>query len=274
MANRTLESFYKPIRKPGKPRVEDTPPPSYSHHPSYPFPIADLPPSIANTLLDLPATPPRSITNQPHLDLLYYQPFIPSATARELFHFLRRELPFYRVQYTIRRGPTTTQITTPRFTTVFGVDDTSLFTHSPSDSGSTSCLVDSESHRPVYNFCLVNYYASGDDSIAYHSDDERFLGPNPCIASLSLGAKRDFLMKHKTAEGVAAAPVKLALADGDMVIMRGETQSNWLHSIPKRRGSRGEARQGRINITFRRAVVQMEGGGGEDGRTLLILDTL
>ncbi|KAK9578711.1 hypothetical protein V6Z93_009657 [Aspergillus fumigatus] len=57
MANRTLESFYKPIRKPGKPRVEDTPPPSYSHHPSYPFPIADLPPSIANTLLDLPATP-------------------------------------------------------------------------------------------------------------------------------------------------------------------------------------------------------------------------
>ncbi|KAF4290767.1 hypothetical protein CNMCM8686_000697 [Aspergillus fumigatus] len=101
MANRTLESFYKPIRKPGKPRVEDTPPPSYSHHPSYPFPIADLPPSIANTLLDLPATPPRSITNQPHLDLLYYQPFIPSATARELFHFLRRELPFYRVQYTI-----------------------------------------------------------------------------------------------------------------------------------------------------------------------------
>ncbi|KAH1301847.1 hypothetical protein KXX33_003044 [Aspergillus fumigatus] len=286
MANRTLESFYKPIRKPGKPRVEDTPPPSYSHHPSYPFPIADLPPSIANTLLDLPATPPRSITNQPHLDLLYYQPFIPSATARELFHFLRRELPFYRVQYTIRRGPTTTQITTPRFTTVFGVDDTSLFTHSPGDSGSTSCLVDSESHRPVppnkykshprpippcldalrqrieaathgavYNFCLVNYYASGDDSIAYHSDDERFLGPNPCIASLSLGAKRDFLMKHKTAEGVAAAPVKLALADGDMVIMRGETQSNWLHSIPKRRGSRGEARQGRINITFRRAVV-------------------
>ncbi|KAF4254487.1 hypothetical protein CNMCM8812_008035 [Aspergillus fumigatus] len=81
MANRTLESFYKPIRKPGKPRVEDTPPPSYSHHPSYPFPIADLPPSIANTLLDLPATPPRSITNQPHLDLLYYQPFIPTPSA-------------------------------------------------------------------------------------------------------------------------------------------------------------------------------------------------
>ncbi|EAW17351.1 alpha-ketoglutarate-dependent dioxygenase AlkB family protein [Aspergillus fischeri NRRL 181] len=285
MAKRTLESFYKPISKPKKPRVEDTPS-SYSHHPSYPFPIADLPPSIANALPDLPATTPRSITNQPHLDLLYYQPFIPSTTARELFHFLRRELPFYRVQYTIRRGPTTTQITTPRLTTVFGVDDTSLFTHLPNDSDSTSHLVDSKSRSPippnkyksnprpippcldalrqrieaatdgaVYNFCLVNYYASGDDSIAYHSDDELFLGPNPCIASLSLGAKRDFLMKHKAVEGVEATPVKMALADGDMVVMRGETQANWLHSIPKRRGSRGEARQGRINITFRRAVV-------------------
>jgi alkylated DNA repair dioxygenase AlkB len=286
MAKRTLESFYKPISKPKKQRIEDTSPLSYSRHPSYPFPIADFPPSIANALPDLPATTPRSITNQPHLDLLYYQPFIPSTTARELFYFLRRELPFYRVQYTIRRGPTTTQITTPRFTTVFGVDDTSLFTHPPNTSDSTSNLVDSKYHTPipttkykstprpippcldalrqrieaatdgaVYNFCLVNYYASGDDSIAYHSDDERFLGPNPCIASLSLGVKRDFLMKHKTVEGVEAAPVKMALADGDMVVMRGETQANWLHSVPKRRGSRGEARQGRINITFRRAVV-------------------
>ncbi|RHZ58447.1 hypothetical protein CDV55_106647 [Aspergillus turcosus] len=257
MAKRTLESFYKPISKPKKPRVEDTPPSSYSRHPSYPFPIADLPPSIANALPDLPATTPRSITNQPHLDLLYYQPFIPPTTARELFHFLRRELPFYRVQYTIRRGPNTTQINTPRFTTVFGVDDTSLFT-----LNNDSPLVDSKSHTPIpstkykytprpipacldalrqrveaatadgtrYNFCLVNYYATGEDSISYHSDDERFLGPNPCIASLSLGARRDFLMKHKPAEKIDAGPIKMALASGDMVVMRGETQKNWLHS--------------------------------------------
>ncbi|GFG08855.1 DNA repair family protein [Aspergillus udagawae] len=284
MAKRTLESFYNPISKPKKPRVEDAPPSSYSHHPSYPFPIADFPPSIANALPDLPATTPRSITNQLHLDLLYYQPFIPSTASHELFRFLRRELPFYRVQYTIRRGPTTTQINTPRFTTVFGVDDTSLFTPVPNTSSNDSRLVDSKSHTPIpstkykstprpippcldalrqrveaatdgarYNFCLVNYYASGDDSISYHSDDERFLGPNPCIASLSLGAKRDFLMKHKLAEGVEAAPIKMSLASGDMVVMRGETQANWLHSVPKRRGS--DTRQGRINITFRRAVV-------------------
>jgi alkylated DNA repair dioxygenase AlkB len=285
MAKRTLESFYKPISRPKKPRIEDPPLSSYSRHPSYPFPIADLPPSIANALPDLPATKPRSITNQPHLDLLYYQPFIPSTTARELFHFLRRELPFYRVQYTIRRGPNTTQLNTPRFTTVFGVDDTSLFT-----PNNDPPLVDSKSHTPIpstkykynprpipacldalrqrveaatadgsrYNFCLVNYYATGDDSISYHSDDERFLGPNPSIASLSLGAQRDFLMKHKPAEGVDAAPIKMPLGSGDMVVMRGETQANWLHSIPKRKG--GEAHRGRINITFRRAVVP----GGTD----------
>ncbi|PKX97742.1 alpha-ketoglutarate-dependent dioxygenase AlkB family protein [Aspergillus novofumigatus IBT 16806] len=269
MAKRTLESFYKPISKPKKPRIEDNPPSSYSRHPSYPFAIADLPPSIADALPDLPATTPRSITNQPHLDLLYYQPFIPSTTAQELFHFLRRELPFYRVQYTIRRGPTTTQITTPRFTTVFGQIPNPHPTHQiqinprpiPPCLDALRQRIEAATNGAAYNFCLVNYYASGDDSIAYHSDDERFLGPNPCIASLSLGAKRDFLMKHKSADGVEAEPVKLALADGDMVVMRGETQANWLHSIPKRRGSRGEARQGRINITFRRAVVP---GGTEN----------
>jgi hypothetical protein len=47
--------------------------------------------------------------------------------------------------------------------------------------------------------------------------------------------------------------MKFALAGGDMVVMRGETQANWLHSIPKRKG--GEAHKGRINITFRKAVV-------------------
>src|SRR5699024_1856403 len=105
----------------------------------------------------------------------------------------------------------------------------------------------------TYNFCLVNYYASGEDSISYHSDDERFLGADPSIASISLGAQRDFLMRHKPTQAVGGSrqqPVKFALASGDMVVMRGETQANWLHSIPKRKGS--EAQMGRINITFRK----------------------
>lgn len=123
-----------------------------------------------------------------------------------------------------------------------------------------------------FNFCLVNYYADGNDSISYHSDDERFLGAEPAIASFSLGDKRDFLMKPKprppprTTESLGGAvkmeaekPMKLALDPGDMVLMRGQTQANWLHSIPKRKGGQGDG--GRINITFRRALVR---GGTEN----------
>lgn len=113
----------------------------------------------------------------------------------------------------------------------------------------------------------MNYYASGSDSISYHSDDERFLGPLPAIASFSLGAKRDFLMKHKPIAPNDNAPpppetkpIRLPLASGDMILMRGRTQANWLHSIPKRTGKNAED-GGRINITFRRAMVK---GGTEN----------
>ncbi|KAL4900231.1 hypothetical protein BDW74DRAFT_182985 [Aspergillus multicolor] len=300
MAKRTLESFYKTVTPPKSKKLkvdeELSAPLSYTYHPSYPHPIASLPPSLTSALDNLSRAQSKSITNQPHLDLLYFHPLIPSPTARELFQFLRRELPFYRVQYSINRGGQTTQINTPRFTTVFGIDATAEFAPAPTPAtGSDSDVkpsdalipVDTKTRKPIpstkyqyrprpipecldklrrsveaaigdgstYNFCLVNYYATGDDSISYHSDDERFLGPNPSIASISLGAQRDFLMRHKPSQGpgVSNQPLKFALVSGDMVVMRGETQSNWLHSIPKRKG--GEAHRGRINITFRRAVV-------------------
>ncbi|KAI9647373.1 hypothetical protein NHQ30_003758 [Ciborinia camelliae] len=179
-----------------------------------------------------------------------------------------------------------------RWTTVFGLDETSKF----NDIGEvmdtkSEKKVEKERHytkyppRPIpkclddlrvsteaatcckFNFCLVNYYASGSDSISYHSDDERFLGPLPAIASFSLGARRDFLMKHKPVPPNDSAPpppeikpIKLPLASGDMILMRGRTQANWLHSIPKRTGKNADD-GGRINITFRRAMVK---GGTEN----------
>lgn len=280
-----------------------------SNHPSYPCPISQFPLSVREALGFVPAADARAINDQPDLDLLYYAPYIPKGVHRDLFRFLRRELPFYRVCYKIKRGPIETQINTPRFTTVFGLDATSLFAPSAGATGSSAAgdlsnyiIVDSSTKKPVsrdkykctprpmphcldtlrqlteattgetYNFCLVNYYASGSDSISYHSDDERFLGTNPAIASFSLGAKRDFLMKHKpvapstdptgavlAASVTEAKPLKLALASGDMILMRGRTQSNWLHSIPKRKG--GESDLGRVNITFRKALVK---GGTEN----------
>ncbi|KAJ5467953.1 hypothetical protein N7475_005705 [Penicillium sp. IBT 31633x] len=371
MAKRTLDAFFKPSTTPPKRTKiepisnttastpvtlnnvpdEDIKPPS--QHPSYPIPIPQLPSHIAVGLEHAtPAKPPREINNQPHLDLLHFQPYIPRATANELFKFLRRELPFYRVKYTARRGDIETQINTPRWTTVFGVDETSTFVQEHDNEPNSLILLETKGKTPTpkakyqctprpipacldllrqqveaantgadgkspsYNFCLVNYYASGEDSIAFHSDDERFLGPEPNIASLSLGGEREFLMKHKPfvaggnskgaaggsvrGAGVGIGPgvtaqvmpgpgctgaiqasrtvsggtlnsvspvlsssagtvplqqIRMSLGSGDMVVMRGATQSNWLHSIPKRKGKAGEATRGRINITFRRAVV-------------------
>ncbi|KAJ5452508.1 Oxoglutarate/iron-dependent dioxygenase [Penicillium cf. griseofulvum] len=230
MAKRTLDAFFKPSTTPSKrPKAELTEPntvstaktnnipiedtKSPSQHPSYPIPIAQLPSHIEAGLEHAtPATTPRKLNNQPHLDLLHFQPYIPRPTANELFKFLRRELPFYRVQYTARRGDTETQITTPRWTTVFGIDETSAFieqdennlvlldtkTKTPTPKTKYQCTprpipacldllrkqveaanADADNKTPRYNFCLVNYYADGDDSIAFHSDDERFLGPEP-----------------------------------------------------------------------------------------------
>lgn len=285
---RTLDSFFSPPSK--RPRVStsattETSPPNASKHTTYPFALPHLPPEIADILNFAPAAEGRVINDQPDLDLVYYQPYVPKEISKDLFEFLRRELFFYRVKYTIKHGPVETQINTPRYTTVFGVDDTSRF----NDSGD---IVDRASNKPVkqdaykckprpipecldlhrrltenatgctFNFCLVNYYATGDDSISYHSDDERFLGELPAIASFTLGAKRDFLIKHKPTEAKhdsETKPMKFPLAGGDMILMKGKTQSCWLHSIPKRKG--GEAAQGRINITFRKAMVK---GGTEN----------
>ena len=82
------------------------------------------------------------MNDQLDLDLVYYQPYVPSAIAPGLFEFLRQELPFYRVQYKITRGGVQTQINTPRFTTVFGVDDTSRFALDGS-------IVDAKTGKPV-----------------------------------------------------------------------------------------------------------------------------
>jgi alkylated DNA repair dioxygenase AlkB len=270
------------------PQEKTSTPLQYTSHPTYPWPVPHLPPHVASELETLVTAQGKEIRDQPHLDLLYFQPFIPTSIARDLFNFLRSELFFYRVKYTIKRFGKETLINTPRFTTVFGLDETSLFAPEEDDNHTASRIVEASdpstpvkrdkykcTPRPIpecldflrrvteattdtkYNFCLVNYYASGSDSISYHSDDEWFLGPEPAIASFTLGARRDFLMRHKPPkEGAAkleAKDVKLPLGSGDMVLMRGPTQANWLHSIPKRKGA--EADRGRINITLRRAMV-------------------
>jgi alkylated DNA repair dioxygenase AlkB len=97
-----------------------------------------------------------------------------------------------------------------------------------------------------FNSCLLNLYHNGNEGIAWHSDDEESLGRNNNIASLSLGAERKFLFKHKLTKQI----VSILLEHGSLLIMKGSTQTNWLHSLPKSK----RILQPRINLTFRSIV--------------------
>ena len=94
-----------------------------------------------------------------------------------------------------------------------------------------------------FNSVLVNYYRDGQDSNGWHSDDEPELGVNPVIASLSLGAPRDFHLRHKFDKSLKHT---MTLEHGSVLMMRGLTQSRWQHHVPKRAKA-----EGRINLTFR-----------------------
>lgn len=95
----------------------------------------------------------------------------------------------------------------------------------------------------VFNSVLLNYYRNERDSMGMHSDDERELGPEPAIASVSFGATRTFILRHKRSKQT----VKLDLTSGSMLLMAGPTQANWAHGINKSSTPCGP----RLNLTFR-----------------------
>lgn len=94
-----------------------------------------------------------------------------------------------------------------------------------------------------YNSVLLNYYRDGADSMGMHSDDEPELGPQPVIASLSYGATRTFLLRHRRNNRT----VKLDLTDGSLLLMAGTLQAHWRHGINKTAKLVGP----RLNLTFR-----------------------
>jgi alkylated DNA repair dioxygenase AlkB len=94
-----------------------------------------------------------------------------------------------------------------------------------------------------FNSVLLNLYRNERDSMGMHSDDEAELGPDPAIASLSFGATRTFILRHKESK----RRVKLDLTDGSLLLMAGATQANWAHGINKETRPKGA----RLNLTFR-----------------------
>jgi alkylated DNA repair dioxygenase AlkB len=102
--------------------------------------------------------------------------------------------------------------------------------------------------RASFNSVLLNYYRDNRDSMGFHSDFEPVLGDRPVIASVSLGEERTFVLKHKTNK--LAKPVRLTLASGSLLLMKGETQRYWQHGVAKLTRPCGP----RINLTFRRIL--------------------
>ena len=99
----------------------------------------------------------------------------------------------------------------------------------------------------AFNSVLANLYRDGRDRMGWHSDDEVELGVRPVIASLSLGAPRRFIFKHRS---IAALKREIMLTDGSLLLMAGETQSHYRHALP----ASARVREPRINLTFRRVV--------------------
>jgi len=94
-----------------------------------------------------------------------------------------------------------------------------------------------------FNSCLLNLYHNGDEGMSWHSDNEKSLGKNPIIASVSFGAERKFILKHS----LTKEKVSVQLENGSLLLMKDETQRHWLHSLPKSKNVSGH----RINLTFR-----------------------
>lgn len=95
----------------------------------------------------------------------------------------------------------------------------------------------------TFNSCLLNLYRDGSEGMAWHSDAEKDLVKNGTIGSMSFGAERKFAFKHKRTK----ATVSQILETGSLLTMKGTTQTNWLHSVPKTK----KVVSPRINLTFR-----------------------
>jgi len=181
---------------------------------------------------------------------LYYLRKLPLAQIAEaVMHQLIAEVP-WRSESIVVRGKTYLQ---PRLTAWYG-DEGAKYTYSGIHLVPlpwTHTLMEIKNHvedaaGTEFNSVLLNYYRDHRDSMGLHSDDEPELGRRPIIASVSLGEERTFILKHKTKKNLNT--VRLKLASGSLLLMKGETQHHWKHGIEKDTRPCGP----RVNLTFRR----------------------
>jgi len=180
-------------------------------------------------------------------DVVYYPNFLPQEEASLLFNTLLKDTQWQQDDICVY-GKTYPQ---PRLTHLFA-DNQKPYSYSnltmhPTVFPSFLLKIKQQIEALVktkFTTCLANLYRNGQDSNGWHADSEKELGVNPIIASLSLGGTRWFHLKHKENKELKS---KIELANGSLLLMKGETQHNWLHQIPKTKKSVDQ----RINLTFR-----------------------
>ena len=180
-------------------------------------------------------------------DLEYYPDFFKPEIANDLFEKLKNEIPWQQDDIMVY-GKTYAQ---PRLTALFGNEGKPY--------GYSNIIMQPHNWSPLMMFIkteieavcnenfttvLLNKYRDGRDSNGWHADNEKELGRNPIIASVSFGAERVFQMKHNTIKDLKQ---NIVLEHGSLLIMSGTTQHFWKHQIPKTAKPIGE----RINLTFR-----------------------
>jgi alkylated DNA repair dioxygenase AlkB len=98
----------------------------------------------------------------------------------------------------------------------------------------------------IYNACLLNLYHDGNEGMGWHADNEKEIIADSSIASVSIGATRNFLFKHRE----SGEKLSILLENGSLLEMKGPIQRHWLHSLPKT----AKVKQARINLTFRQML--------------------
>lgn len=183
----------------------------------------------------------------PNASIEYYPNFFDSSQSEQLFTKLLEEIPWQLDNITIF-GKTHPQ---PRLTALFG-NEGKPYSYSniimqPHPWNPILMFIKSEIEticNENFTTVLLNLYRDGKDSNGWHADNEKELGRNPVIASVSFGAERSFHLKHNS---IVDAKQKITLENGSLLLMKGETQHFWKHQIPKTAKPIGS----RINLTFR-----------------------
>ncbi len=187
------------------------------------------------------------IFNLPDAEIIYYPHFFDNKEADEIFAQLKTDTPWQQDDIKVF-GKVHPQ---PRLTALFGNEEKSYsysnikmqpLPWNPLLQKIKSSIESASGTN--FTTVLLNLYRNGKDSNGWHADNEKELGINPIIASVSFGAERNFQLKHNSIPGLKQ---NILLEHGSLLLMKGTTQHFWKHQIPKTSKLIGE----RINLTFR-----------------------